>query len=506
MDKLKTNPLSGKLPANKLLVSKLCYASGDIYGGGAFMIFSLLFMNFLVLVEGLPVVATAIIMFVGRAWDAITDSIMGRITDITRSKFGRRRVYFLIGIIPVFLSFFMLFYSFNIQNETAKIIYYTLAYMFFGTVISIVMVPYNTILSDMTSDYNERTSYTTIRMIFSGGAALICAIIPSIIIKTFGANEIGDEQIRGYLVMGLIFGALFGACWFVVFLGTWEKKDIPKSEKIPLKNWLSVFSNKAYKNFLGIFLPFQMSTDLVLALFIFYIDIVVLQYKNYELVVGTLLVCSTLLVAVQGKIAEKKGKAFPLIISIPVWIAASLAFIWLGSGVSVITLCILAALIAVGTSAGQLATWSMLADIYDIDEIRSGKRQEGLYSGMTSFLRKFSSGVAILLICFGLQAMGFDQNEYTVLKAETANFDPAQYAESSVVIGIKWMFILIPFILLSICLIFAIRNKVTKQRFDAVLKGIAVFKANGSFDALNEQEMADILTTTGMEKEKLWGK
>jgi len=470
------------------------------------MIFSLLFMNFLVLVEGLPVVATTVIIFIGRLWDAVTDSIMGRISDVTRSRFGRRRIYFLIGIVPVFLSFFMLFYSFGIQNESAKIVYYTLSYMFFGTVFSIVMVPYNAILSDMTSDYNERTSYTTIRMICSGGAALICAVIPSIVIKTFGAEHIGAAQIPGYLFMGLIFGALFGACWFIVFLGTWEKKDLPKPEKIPLKNWLTVFKNKAYKNFLGIFLSFQISVDLVLALFIFYVDIVVLQYKNYELIVGTLLVCSMLLVAVQGKIAEKKGKAFPLYIGMPVWMASTIVFIWLGPGVSVIVLCVLAALIAVGSSAGQLSTWSMLADIYDIDEIRTGKRQEGLYSGMTTFLRKFASGIAVLLLGFGLQAMGFDQNEYTVLKAGTSNFDPAVYAQSSVVLGIKWMFVIIPIILLAVCLFFALKNKVTSRRFNAVLKGIDELKTRGNIDALSEQEMADIQIVTGMEKGKLWGK
>jgi len=121
-------------------------------------------------------------------------------------------------------------------------------------------------------------------------------------------------------------------------------------------------------------------------------------------------------------------------------------------------------------------------------------------------LRKFSSGVAILLIGFGLQAMGFDQAEYSVLKAESVDFNPAQYAESGVVIGIKWMFVLIPVILLSICLIFSVRNKVTKQRFDAVLKGIDEYKAKGNFDALSEQEMSDILIATGLEKEKLWGK
>jgi oligogalacturonide transporter len=487
------------------LKSKLCYASGDVYGGGAFMIFSLLFMNFLVLVEGMPVVATSFIIFIGKLWDAVTDPIMGRVSDKTRTRFGRRRIYFLIGIIPVYLSFIMLFYSFGIENMTAKIVYYTFTYMFFGTAFTIVMVPYNAILADITSDYNERTSFTTARMLFSGGASLLAAVIPSIIIKSIGSEQNGPEQTPGYLVMALIFGAIFGLCWLVAFIGTREKENLPEPEKITLKFWLSVFSNKAYKNFLGIFLSFQIAVDLVLALFIFYIDIVVLQYQNYELVVGTLLVCSVLLMPVMGEIAKKKGKAFPLYIGMPVWILSTLVFIWLGSGVSVVVLCFLAALIAIGSSSGNLSTWAMLTDIFDIDEICTSKRREGIYSGMTTFLRKFASGIAVLVLGFGLQAMGFDQNEYSVLKASTGDFDPAVYAQSNTVMGIKWMFIIIPIVFLSICLFFAIKNKINKQRFDSVLKGIEEFKTRGNINALNEQETKDILIAAGMKKEKLWG-
>jgi oligogalacturonide transporter len=488
------------------LRTKLCYASGDIYGGGAFMIFSLLFMNFLVLVEGLPVVATTVIIFIGKLWDAVTDPIVGRLSDKTRSRFGRRRIYFLIGIIPVYLSFVMLFYSFGIENVTAKIIYFTFSYMFFGTAFTIVMVPYNAILSDMTSDYNERTSFTTVRMLFSGGASLLSAVIPSIIIKSIGSEHNGPGQIPGYLVMGLVFGAIFAASWLVAFLGTRERENLPEPEKITLKFWLSVFSNKAYRNFLGIFLSFQVAVDLVLALFIFYIDIVVLQYQNYELVVGLLLVCSMLLMAVMGAIAKRKGKAFPLYIGIPVWMASTITFIWLDSSVSVVVLCALAALIAVGSSAGNLSTWSMLTDIFDIDEIRTGVRREGIYSGVTTFLRKFASGVAVLLMGFGLQALGFDQNEYSILKASRDDFNPAAYAQSNIVSGIKWMFIIIPFALLAICLFFALRNKINKRRFDAVLKGIEAFKTSGSIDALSEQETKDVLIAAGVDKSALWGR
>ena len=487
------------------LGAKLSYACGDIYGGGAFMIFSLLFMNFLVLVEGVSVVAATIIIFIGKLWDAVTDPVMGRISDKTRSRFGRRRLYFLLGIIPVYLSFVMLFYSFGIQNSLAKIIYFTFSYMFFGTAFTIVMIPYNAILSDITSDYNERTSFTTARMIMSGAASLLSAVIPSIIIKLVGSETISPAQKPGYLVMALIFGAVFGIAWLITFLGTREQENLPDPEKMTLKMWLSVFKNKAYRNFLGIFLPFQITVDLVLALFIFYIDIVILQYRNYELVVGLLLVCSMLFVPVMGAIAQRKGKVFPMYIGVPIWMISTLTFIWLGSGVPVVVLCVLAVLIATGTSSGQLATWSMLTDIFDIDELCTGKRREGVYSGMTTFLRKFGSGVAILLIGFGLKAFGFDQNEYTVQKALMVNFNPTEYAKSNVVFGIKWMFVVIPIVLLAICLVFVIRNKINKRRFDSVLKGISEFKAHGNISGLTEKEANDVVIATGVASEKLWG-
>ena len=206
------------------LKSKLAYACGDIYGGGAFLIFSLLYMNFLVLVEGLPVLATTLIILIGKVWDAVTDPIMGRISDRTHSRFGRRRIYFLAGIVPVFLSFVMLFYSFGIQSVTAKIVYHAFAYMFFGTAFTVVMVPYNAILSDMTDDYNERTSYTTVRMCFSGGTSLLAAVLPGLIINAIGGEKISSAQKSGYLVMALVFGLIFGLCWLLAFWAPRKKK------------------------------------------------------------------------------------------------------------------------------------------------------------------------------------------------------------------------------------------------------------------------------------------
>lgn len=486
------------------LAAKLSYASGDIYGGGAFLIFSLFYMNFLVLVEGLPVLATTVIILIGKVWDAVTDPMMGRLSDKTRSRFGRRRFYFLFGIIPVLLSFIMLFYSFGMQSTVGKIVYYTFAYMFFGTAFTIVMVPYNAILSDMTDDYNERTSFTTIRMCFSGGTSLLAAVIPGMIINGIGGASIGPAQKSGYLVMAIIFGVIFGLCWLFAFLGTREKADLPEIRKITIRDWMSVFKVKAFRNFLGIFLFFQVTIDLVLALFIFYIDIVALKYTSYTLVMGVLLVCQLIFMIVNGEIAKKKSKAFPLYIGLPVWIAVSLLFVFVDSSTPVILICLFAALIGYGASAGNLATWSMLSDIYDIDECITGERREGVYSGMTTFLRKFTSGIAIFILGIGLEAMGFDQNEYNLLKSSTLNFDPAAYAQSGIVQGIKWIFIAVPVVLLAFCLVFAVGNKINRRRFDAVIKALGSFKQSGNLSALSEEEVRDVEIAAGVSKDKLW--
>lgn len=255
---------------------------------------------------------------------------------------------------------------------------------------------------------------------------------------------------------------------------------------------------------MGIFLSFQIAVDLVLALFIFYIDIVVLKYSSYELLMGVLLVTQILFMLMHGAIAKKKGKAFPLYIGIPVWILTCFIFIFFNTTTSVVWLVVSALLIALGASAGNLSTWSMLTDIFDLDEIQTGKRREGVYSGITTFLRKAASGISIFILGFGLQAMGFDQNEYNMLKTTSDNFDPATYAQSNIVSGIKWLFVIIPALLLTVTLVFALLNKINKKRYDSVLKGIDSFKASGNLESLTEDERKDIEIVTGKKEPELW--
>jgi oligogalacturonide transporter len=398
-----------------------------------------------------------------------------------------------------------MWYSFGITGETALFIYHMLAYMFFGTAFTIVMVPYNAILPEMTCDYNERTSFTTMRMSFSAGTSILAAVVPSIIIKSAGGDINGPEQQHGYLAMAVVFGLLFALCWLLTFYGTYERKDIPQPESFSIKKWFTVFENRTYRIFLGIFIAVQVAIDLLLALFVFYIDIVVLQYKNYEVVMGVLLVFQLLFMFLHNKIAQKKGKHYPLYIGIPVWIAASLVFSFISHETPMFVLCVMAVFIAFGAAAGNLATWSMISDIYDVDELMTGKRREGIYSGFTTFMRKFSSGIAVLLLGLGLSLAGFNQNEYNISRSAGAMFDPSEFATSNVSLTIKWMFVIIPVVFLAAALLFALRYKLDCKRFNCVIKGIEKLKSGMAPTEFDNDEKAVYELLTGKPIESLWG-
>jgi oligogalacturonide transporter len=247
--------------------AKIAYGIGDIYGGGSFLIVGVLFLVFLTNVEGLSGVAAGSIIFIGKAWDAITDPLMGILSDRTKSRFGRRRIYFLFGGIPVLLSWIMLWNSFGISDGVAKFVYYTVAYMFFSTAFTMVMVPYNAILADMTSDYNERSSFTGVRLSFSAGAAILCGIFPAMITGAF------ENQKTGYLVMAVLFGLVFGISWLVVFLGTWENTKGSGESVFTYRDWLSVFKNKSFRLYAAIFVTSQMAIDITMALAVYYLGV-----------------------------------------------------------------------------------------------------------------------------------------------------------------------------------------------------------------------------------------
>ena len=99
------------------LGAQMMYGMGEFFNGGAFVIINTFFTVFLTNAIGLPAALAGTIPLVGKVWDAITDPIMGNITDRTTSKIGPKRLYILIGAFASSLTFILLWLPLHSDNQ-----------------------------------------------------------------------------------------------------------------------------------------------------------------------------------------------------------------------------------------------------------------------------------------------------------------------------------------------------------------------------------------------------
>ena len=107
--------------------------------------------------------------------------------------------------------------------------------------------------------------------------------------------------------------------------------------------------------------------------------------------------------------ALKKGKTAPAYVSAGVWIAASIAIVFLTPSTPNIIVISICSLVGVGGAGCNLFSWSALPDIADVDELITGHRREGLYSGVSTFLRKLSGGVIVGALGVALDIIGYSE-------------------------------------------------------------------------------------------------
>ena len=471
----------------KELFSKIAYACGDIYGGGAFIIVGLLLLVYLTNVEGFSGTLAGLIVFIGKAWDAITDPFMGQLSDRTRSRFGRRRIYFLLGSIPVFASWVMLWYSFGITGTTAKFIYYSLSYIFFSTAFTIVMVPYNAILSDMVRDYNRRSAFTGMRLGFSAAAAILCATVPALITGAY------TDPKQGYLIMGLTFGVVFAIGWLVVFFGTWEN-EVKPSPVTSLKDWLLVLKNRSFRIYVKVFILCQMAIDTVMTLAVYFLTVSLKKEELFVPIMGSILITQLIFIGIFSQVAQKKGKTTPAYISASLWIAASIAIVFLTPATPDIIVISICSLIGVGSAGCNLFSWSVLPDIADVDELITGRRREGLYSGVSTFLRKLSGGVVVGALGIALDVIGYSKEA-----VNAGNISPTTDW------GIRILFCGIPITFLIFAMIFLRKYKLGRQEFTIMSNILNRFRNGEPNITIEGEDLRVCQQLTGLKGNRFFG-
>ena len=450
------------------LISKIGYGLGDIPNGGAFALLTLLYLNFLVSIEGMNPALAGIVVMIARIWDAFTDPLMGMISDRMKSKFGRRRVFLLFGAPLLLITFILLWYSFGITNAFGKFIYYTMAYILFSTAIAITAVPYNALLPDMVDGYKERTGYITIRMFISNIAATIAVTMPAFILGPEAYRVAGD-----FLRMGIIFGLFFAIPLVLCFLMTWEN---PPQQKIALKStglvreFFASFKNQAFRQYLGIFVFGQVATDIGTAVTAFWLTDIMLRGDFLMVISGIVMVSGIAMLPVNNWLSKKYGKHFPTFVLMPLRIIAlSIAF-FMGENTSVLLLIATCILMGVGAGAASYVSWVILPDMPDTNELIHGVRNSGIFGAIATFARNFTSGISIFFVGLLLTIVGYEESVAGEMITQTP----------TALLGVRIIFAGVPIVLSIITAWLGWRFVLTKKNHELMRQAIDHKHAHGT--------------------------
>lgn len=414
---------------------KLAFAIGDLFGGGSFNIINFLYPTFLAMTVGLSAYWIGFVMLIARIWDAITDPLMGYLSDATRSRMGKRRVYILIAAPLVLLSFFLMFYPYSFASTAWRVTAVLLSYILFCTVQTMVMIPYYSLSSELTGDYTQRASANGLRLGFSIFSSILCVAVPGILVNRF------PDGGQGYIVMSLSFGTVFMVALLVTALFAKEEIQTPPvRERFSFQTFLRPIKLPAYRQYLGMSMCLSLSMAIMSSLFFFYIDFHIMRdatlagESNVVGQLGAALMFAMQIIALPFYLwlIKKTSKAFAYRAGAALWIIGGLLIFLLKPGMPLPPLYLLAALLGFGISGPGLVPHTMFGDVMDAAQLAFGARNEGAFGGLTNLLNKTAQATGIAVVMAILGAAGFVEQ---APGAEAVRAQPlsAQYALMAVI-------------------------------------------------------------------------
>ncbi|HMD81146.1 MAG TPA: MFS transporter, partial [Anaerolineales bacterium] len=268
---------------------------------------------------------------------------------------------------------------------------------------------------ELTPDYDERTSLTSFRSFFQLVGALTVVVAAPAIVDL--AMESGGSQQQGFILVGAIFGSIGAIPLLLIGLFIREPSKPVEMESIPFLETLRLtWQNIPFRYAVGIHMLNWSAVDMVAVAFPYFLlywvahgDLLAkirifgvdLAYESAFF--GILMGICILFIPFWLWLAKKRNKREAYILGMVIWIMAELTIFAVQPGQTGFLLAA-ATLAGIGVSAAYTLPDSMFADVIEWDELRTGRRQEGIYYGMRAFIRKMTGA---LMVFITLQALGW---------------------------------------------------------------------------------------------------
>jgi GPH family glycoside/pentoside/hexuronide:cation symporter len=420
--------------------TKTAYGVGQMSQGVKDTAFQSFVVFYFSQVLGMPAIMAGFAALIALLFDAITDPLMGDISDNWHSKWGRRHPFMIAAVIPFPISLYMLF-SPPVGLDPDGLFLWLLGWSIVVRILlTMFNVPHNALGAELSQDYQERTKIVSYRTFlgFVGGITLSVVALNSF----FKASETypnGMLNVEGYSSLGALAGSIAFVAMILCILGT--KHTIPYLPKAP-ENQKKVDLSRSFKAFaealklrpFRIIFTVQIMTMIAGgagATFMLYIGSYFFELSTAEISLLTLTIVVGLIPAsiIAPVLSKRIDKMPSLVTCLLVATAFSFSPIYLRlfdvmpENGSALIMPILFGTYVVGYSffiAAGIVVGSMLADIADLHASNTGKRQEGLFFAANSFAQKATFGFGTLFAGIGLDLIAFPkQVDVSMVSEET---------------------------------------------------------------------------------------
>ena len=423
-----SNPSSPNVPIAAVdhvpFQKKLAYALGgpvDILS--VWVLVSIAYPLFNMELEMRPLYVSIILMSL-RLWDGIIDPIMGWVSDNARTRWGRRRPFVLVGAILSAMTYPLIFW-FPVGLTPEQNMFWVIGFgILFYTCFTVWAMPYQSMLMEMTPDYNERTRVTEVRGYFQTLAGLVNGWIWWITLRPlfFAADPSTGELVAStangmrYVSLGISVLILIGGVIPAIFVKEryYESVKLRQNKVKLLDSLQETLSNRAF---------------LILCLFTLFFLLGTAIFDSYGRYVGTYYVLggdwskssvfagwgtlvytifSLMFIPIFRRLSERIGKNKCLGIAVGIVLTSASTTWWTFNPDYPWLMLVNTAFIGVGYAGLWLMLPSMQVDIVDYDELKTGERREGSFASIFSWILKFSFCVGFLISGPLIELTGFD--------------------------------------------------------------------------------------------------
>ena len=406
------------------LAVKLAYGVGSIAYGTKDNGFSTLLLLFYNQVIGLPAGLVGFAIAVALVLDAVVDPLIGRWSDRTRTRWGRRHPFMYASALPVGLLYVLLWNPPAGASQGGTLLYLIGVAILVRTAISCYEIPSSALAPELTADYHERTSVLGFRYLFGWIGGMGMALLTfAVFLRPTQRYPVGQLNPAGYHTYAVVAGGVMTLSILLSTLGT--HREIARLPKLPLSanrgapppRMRAALRNRAFLILMaaGIFsyamqgLNFALST--YFNTFLWGFPAAVLALFAVCVILGVIL--ASFVASKASRIWGKRGAAVRCGLVYIVFALTPLLLRlqgWFPPNASPLLLPILMADVVVSTALGvgvAILGASMMADVVEDAQARTGERSEGLFFAGAFFMQKCVSGLGLLLSGAILTAVHF---------------------------------------------------------------------------------------------------